>query len=143
MIVFNITDLSNSITVKLFDKKEFINNITNLLDEDSYVKVRGDVQFDKYTKEMIIMAKDIQREIFHDRVDNSEKKRVELHTHSQFSAMDGTSSIQSIIKTAANWGHSAIAVTDHGVLQAYPDAMIAGEKKQHKNNLWCRRLLNR
>jgi len=132
VITFNITDYSNSITVKVFETEENIQQIKTALSNRKFIKVKGDVQFDKYLKEIVIMARDIETSDYQERKDNSEKKRVELHTHTQFSAMDGVSSIKDIIKTAAKWGHKAIAVTDHGVLQAFPEAMKAGKENDIK-----------
>jgi DNA polymerase-3 subunit alpha (Gram-positive type) len=132
IVSFNITDFSNSITIKTFEKKEDIELISKFFEEYKYVKVKGDVQFDKYTKEIVIMARDIQKINYQEKEDNHNNKRVELHTHSQFSAMDGVTSIKDIIKKAAKWGHKAIAITDHGVLQAFPEAMNAGKENDIK-----------
>ncbi|MCR1898110.1 PolC-type DNA polymerase III [Irregularibacter muris] len=132
IITFNITDYSNSITVKAFDKKDALESMQEDLTENPYVRVKGEVQFDKYSREIVVMAKDVQLYNHQEKIDTCEEKRVELHVHSQFSAMDGISNIKSIIEQAARWGHQAIAVTDHGVLQAYPDAMNAGKKNNIK-----------
>ena len=132
LVTFNITDFSNSITIKVFETKEKIEHINTALSEIRHIKVRGDVQFDKYLKEIVIMARDMESSNYQERKDNSDNKRVELHTHSQFSAMDGVSRIKDIVKTAAHWGHKAIAITDHGVLQAFPEAMKAGKDNNIK-----------
>ena len=132
MVIFNITDLSDSITIKTFEKKEELESIENLISKSSHVKVKGNVQFDKYSRETVIIAKDIQRIEIPKRMDTCKEKRVELHTHTQFSAMDGVTNIKKMISTAAKWNHKAIAITDHGVLQAFPDAMKAAQENDIK-----------
>ena len=90
------------------------------------MRVQGDVQFDKYAKEINIMAKNIMlAQPPPKRKDNAEQKRVELHLHTQMSSMDGVTNVKTYIKRAIEWGHKAIAITDHGVVQAFPDAMNA------------------
>lgn len=132
MITFNVTDFSDSITVKIFEKKEGIETRKNLLSQSPCVKVKGTVQFDKYSKETVIIAKDIQRFKKEERVDTHKDKRVELHMHTQFSALDGVTNVKKAIATAAKWDHKAISITDHGVLQAFPDAMLAGKENSIK-----------
>nr|WP_087677617.1 PolC-type DNA polymerase III [Garciella nitratireducens] len=132
MIIFNITDLSDSITIKTFEKKSELKCIRDLITKSSYVKVKGEVQFDKYSREIVIIAKDIQRIEMTQRIDTHQEKRVELHAHTQFSAMDGVVNVKKMISTAAKWNHKAIAITDHGVLQAFPDAMNAAKKNNIK-----------
>ncbi|MEA4815843.1 MAG: PolC-type DNA polymerase III [Lachnospiraceae bacterium] len=131
IVSFDITDLTDSTTVKFFsDKPSYDKTLSKTLKDGAYVLVRGDVQFDKYAREIIIMARDINKlnepEI---RQDNSEEKRVELHLHTQMSSMDGVTPVEAYIKRAAKWGHKAIAITDHGVVQAFPDAMSAAKKE--------------
>ena len=98
-----------------------------------YVKVQGEVQFDKYAHEINIMAKNIVKgEKPPKKMDNAPVKRVELHLHTQMSSMDGVTPVKTFIKRAQEWGHSAIAITDHGVVQAFPDAMNASDKSDLK-----------
>ncbi len=127
IVSFDITDLSDSTTVKFFVKKNiFDKELKSFIKEDAYLRVQGDVQFDKYAKEINVMAKNIVlAQAPPKRKDNAEQKRVELHLHTQMSSMDGVTNVKTYIKRAIEWGHKAIAITDHGVVQAFPDAMNA------------------
>ncbi len=125
LLTFGITDKTNSIGCKVF-LEEGQNSIK--IAQGDWLMVRGPVQFDRYTTELTLMARDIMSMLPKRIEDNAEEKRVELHLHTQMSEMDGLSSVQSLIKRASEWGHEAIAVTDHGVVQAYPDAIDAGKK---------------
>lgn len=127
IVSFDITDLSDSTTVKFFVKKSvFDQELSDKIKKGKYLRVQGDVQFDKYTKEIDIMAKNIvQAEAPAPRMDTAAEKRVELHLHTQMSSMDGVTPVKKYIERAIAWGHKAIAITDHGVVQAFPDAMNA------------------
>lgn len=135
IVSFDITDGSDSTTVKFFtDKKPYDcdGGIKSAL-KGAYVRVKGEVQFDKYAKEIIIMSRGIVKaDRPPARTDKSEEKRVELHLHTTMSAMDAVTGVKEYIKRAAKWGHKAIAITDHGVVQAYPDAMDAAEANKIK-----------
>lgn len=123
-----ITDYTNSISVKVFERKTMPEAFEASLKKGQWIRVRGDVVFDKYMKEYVLMATDMMAVQRTTKEDNYPKKRIELHLHTQMSAMDGASSASSLIKQAAQWGHPAIAITDHGVVQAFPEAMDAGKK---------------
>ena len=90
--------------------------------------MRGTAQYDSYAKEVVVMARDIMKSEIKLRPDNAEVKRVELHAHTSMSALDAICKPAELIGRAAKWGHSAIAITDHGVVQAYPEAFDAGKK---------------
>ncbi|WP_330375481.1 PolC-type DNA polymerase III [Inediibacterium massiliense] len=130
--VISITDYKGSIAVKLFVKKEALEGLVTGLGKGNYVKVRGEARYDTFSREIVIMAKDILKSQAKIRKDYGEQKRVELHVHTQMSAMDGVSSTSSIVKRAKEWGHKAIAITDHGVVQAFPEAMEAAKKNDIK-----------
>ncbi len=132
IISFDITNYKNSTTIKLFCDKDKFPTIENRLIKGIRVKVRGDVRYDKYARELVIFAYDIMQVQKKEREDKLEEKRVELHLHTQMSAMDGVSSTNDLITRAASWGHKAIAITDHGVVQAFPDAYSAGKKNNIK-----------
>ena len=123
---FGLTDRKSSVYVKIMLEDK--NGITALDDGEPYVKVRGRMQFDTYLKDKVLMAKDISLMETQERKDEAPEKRTELHVHTQMSAMDGISDTAKLIKRAAEWGHKAIAITDHGVLHAYPDAYEASKK---------------
>lgn len=134
IVSFDITDKSDSTTVKFFVKRSvFDNELKDKIKKDAYLRVQGEVQFDKYAKEINIMAKSIMTaQAPPPRMDTAEEKRVELHLHTQMSSMDGVTPVKTYIKRAIDWGHKAIAITDHGVVQAFPDAMNAADKSDLK-----------
>ncbi len=130
--IFDVTDYTSSVTVKMFVEKKDFANISERITEGVCLRIRGDAQYDKFSKELAIMAYDItetEKEIRHD---DAEEKRVELHLHTQMSSMDGVTPVKDLVKRAAQWGHKAIAITDHGVVQAYPDAYAASKKNNIK-----------
>ncbi len=132
IVSFDITDFTDSTTVKFFvDKKIFDSEMQSIFKRDSYLKVKGEVQFDKYAKEINILSRDISLgKAPEKRKDTAPVKRVELHLHTQMSRMDGITAAKEYIKRALEWGHDAIAITDHGVVQAFPEAMeTSGDKK--------------
>ncbi len=128
LLIFDLTDLTDSITVKFFEDEKEENKALKALSQGMWVKVRGPVRQDKVSQELTIMARDVNTAEFKARTDEAEEKRVELHLHTKMSAMDGVTGIYDAVSTAAKWGHPAIAITDHGVVQAFPDAYGAGRK---------------
>ncbi len=129
---FDISDHTNSLTIKFFFSKDDYDLRAEQVQNELHFKVRGEAQFDKYSKEVVILATDIIQLEKHEKQDNAEVKRVELHLHTQMSAMDAVTPVTKIIQRAAKWGHKAIAITDHGVVQAFPDAYNAGKKNNIK-----------
>ncbi len=130
--IFDVTDYTSSVTVKMFVEKKDFANISERITEGVCLRIRGEAQYDKFSKELAIMAFDItetEKEIRHD---DAEEKRVELHLHTQMSSMDGVTPVKELVKRAAQWGHKAIAITDHGIVQAYPDAYAASKKNNIK-----------
>jgi len=128
LVTFYISDLTDSMTVKAFlpqDRAiEFLENVSN----NSYVKVSGDIVYDNYSKALVLMLKSLNKLEKEIRTDEEEEKRIELHLHTQMSTLDGINSIKELATRAKEWGHKAIAVTDHGVVQSFPEAMEVSKK---------------
>ncbi|GAA4701059.1 PolC-type DNA polymerase III [Brevibacillus fulvus] len=133
LLTFNITDYSDSLSVKVFSRDKEDVRMLEVLQDGMWVKVRGSVQHDTYARELVMIANDINQIEAIGRKDRSEQKRVELHAHTPMSALDGVISLKALISTAAKWGHKAVAITDHGVVQAFPEAY--GLAKKH--NIKC------
>ncbi|MGI6542139.1 MAG: PolC-type DNA polymerase III [Limnochordia bacterium] len=130
-VSFNVTDFADTITVKHFadEKDTWVEKLAVGL----WVKVRGAVQYDKYTQELTVLPKDIcTTPPVQSRQDTATEKRVELHLHTKMSALDGVAHVKDMIAQAKAWGHPAVAITDHGVVQAFPDAFAAAQKHDMK-----------
>ena len=141
ILFFDITDFTDTLTFKLFVSNDQVGEITGQLTKGTYVKVKGLAVIDKFDHELTIGSiagiKKIP-DFTTSRMDNSLQKRVELHCHTKMSDMDGVSEAKDIVKRAYQWGHSAIAITDHGVVQSFPEAnhvwedLWKAEKKRRK-----------
>ncbi|MBX4259037.1 PolC-type DNA polymerase III [Clostridium estertheticum] len=132
IITFYITDYSSSITVKCFPKPKEVEKMMEEIKVGLFCKIRGEASYDTYAREVVVMARDIIKLKKIERMDTAQEKRVELHLHTQMSAMDGISPASKLVERAAKWGHSAVAITDHGVVQAFPEAMDAAKKNKIK-----------
>lgn len=128
LFILSITDYKGSIGIKVFLKQQQLESFSQKVFKEKWIRVKGEVRYDPFLKEMIIIANAIMEENPKTREDRSKEKRIEFHAHTQMSAMDATSSATALIKRAAEWGHPAVAITDHGVVQAFPEAMEAGKK---------------
>lgn len=129
IINFYITDYTNSISCKLFLKEEHNSQeFDKRITEGVYVRVKGDIQLDLYSKEIVLYPNSIMEVPNNRKQDLAEVKRIELHAHTSMSAMDGIASATELIKRAKEWGHKAIAITDHGIVQAFPEAYEASKK---------------
>jgi len=128
LFCFDITDLTGSITVKCFANDKQLELLEENIKTGSWFYVNGDAQFDTFSKELTMLAKGILKTTVSERMDTASEKRVELHAHTQMSQMDAVTPVKELIARAAKWGHTAIAITDHGVVQAYPDAHEAAKK---------------
>lgn len=122
-ITFSIGDDDWACSCNIFAPSDRVSKVVKLVGEGSHVKVSGTYEIDQFKRKPLVKVRSIELlEKPPIRMDNSEEKRVELHMHTKMSAMDGVSSATDLIKRAAKWGHRAIAVTDHGVAQAFPEA---------------------
>ena len=132
ILTFYITDYTSSITVKCFLKPQEKDEVLENVKKGLYCKVRGEAIYDTYQREVVIMGRDILKMKKVEKVDSVDEKRVELHCHTTMSTMDGVTPVSKIVERAAKWGHPAIAITDHGGVQAFPDAQIAAKKNKIK-----------
>ena len=133
LVLIDVTDFNDSISCQLFIEKnekneEAISLVKQKLKKGLFVVVKGKAQYNDYAKEAVVSIRSIAEGYRPpQRTDNAEKKRVELHMHTQMSAMDAVSSAKDLINRAISWGHTAVAITDHGVVQSFPDAMKASD----------------
>ncbi|WP_139488948.1 PolC-type DNA polymerase III [Brevibacillus dissolubilis] len=134
ILTFHITDYTDSLTIKIFSRDKEDVKMLEAVKDGMWLKVRGSVQHDTFMRELCMMANDLNQIEQRGRKDRAEgEKRVELHAHTPMSMLDGVINLKSLISTAAKWGHKAIAVTDHGVVQAFPEAYSLCKK----NNMKC------
>lgn len=130
-----VTDYTDSIMIKRFENKgrSSMEELDKLAKANEWIRVKGTLEYDTYAREQVIIASEV--EIIpapKPREDHAEKKRVELHLHSNMSTLDGIGNIEDYVAQAAKWGHPAIAITDHGNVQAFPEAQGASEKYKIK-----------
>lgn len=128
IINFNITDYTSSYPVKVFGEKKKCEDLVENLKDGKTVLVRGAINMDTYMHTYLITARAVTEIEKIEKQDNSPEKRVELHLHTNMSAMDGMTSAKELVSRAIAWGHKAIAITDHGVVQAFPEACNTAAK---------------
>ncbi len=125
ILIFDVTDFTDTMTIKLFAHNEQVAELAEGIRKGAFVKLKGLTTIDKFDNELTIGSLvGVKRipDFTSSRSDTSLRKRVELHCHTKMSDMDGVSEAKDIVKRAYQWGHPAIAITDHGVVQAFPDA---------------------
>ena len=128
ILSFDMTDNTSSVRVsKFFDSREDA-GVLKKIKAGQYLTVRGKTVYNKFDNDMVIEPRTIILGELEPRPDKSEKKRVELHLHTRYSALDALADPEDIVARAAAWGHKAVAVTDHGVVQAFPEMSKAGKK---------------
>ena len=135
ILIFDVTDFTDTITVKMFAKNEMLDEIKPHINVGAFVKIKGVTAIDRFDGELTIASVvGIKRcgDFTEKRIDTSLNKRVELHCHTKMSDMDGVSDVKDIIKRAMDWGYSAIAITDHGDVQSFPTANHMVEKADFK-----------
>ena len=128
---FCVTDLTDSIAVKIFARSKEDQAVLGRLCNGMYVKIRGKVEYDRFMNppELSLVATDVSEvPPPPGRTDDAERKRVEFHLHTSMSQMDAVTSVSRYIERAAKWGHKAIAITDHNAVQAFPEANKAAKK---------------
>ncbi len=137
IIKFNFTDFTDTISAKLFLSPEDWGEIKGKLKPGNCIRLKGNALYDRFDKEIgissIIGIKNIPNFV-KKRQDKSEEKRVELHAHTTMSDMDAVVDVKTLIKTAFEWGHPGIAITDHGVVQAFPEANHTLNPKDYKDD---------
>ena len=125
IVMYAVTDFTDTIMVKMFVKNERLPEILAEVKPGAFLKIKGVTAIDKFDRELTIVSVTGIRKISdftQSRQDTAPEKRVELHCHTKMSDMDGVSEVKDLVKRAHDWGHKAIAITDHGVAQAFPDA---------------------
>ena len=125
---FDISDYTSSITVKMFDDKRVINPLVEKINEAGTLVISGGYQFDTFSNQYVLRPYAIASIKKAEKTDDEPEKRIELHMHTSLSEMDAISSPTALVKQAIKWGHEAVAITDHGVVQALPEAYAASGK---------------
>ena len=131
IIIFHITDFTDTITVKVFANEDTLEDLNAAIKPGTFIRLRGMTTIDRFDGELTIgSVRGIKKaeDFTSKRMDHSPVKRVELHCHTKMSDMDGVSDVASIIKKAKEWGMEALAVTDHGCVQAFTEASHALDK---------------
>ncbi len=128
ILVFSVTDLSSTVTCKAFVSRDKCEEIIERLRKAEAVRVAGTAAYDSFSRELCISVKSIEEAKAIKRQDEAEVKRVELHIHTNMSALDGCADEVDVVKRAASFGHEAVAITDHGVVQAFPRAFDTAKK---------------
>ena len=129
LVSYFLADKSGSGCIKSFVSEAKYEELAKLIKNGDYIKARGKVEWDRYEDENVVVVSSIMRAKETEREDNHPgMKRVELHCHTKMSALDGLNDVGDLVAQAAKWGHSAVAITDHGVVQAFPDAYKAAKK---------------
>ena len=125
IVMYAVTDFTDTIMVKMFVRNDQLADVLAEIKMGAFLKIKGVTNIDKFDGELVISSvfgiKKIS-DFTEARKDNAVEKRVELHCHTKMSDMDGVSEVKDLVKRAHDWGHKAIAITDHGVVQAFPDA---------------------
>lgn len=133
LLTFDLADESDGISCKVFLKtKDEFTEVNSALQKADIVKIKGAIRFDSYLNDYVMMPNNIAMSELPKREDRAIEKRVELHAHTHMSNMDAVVSATDLINTAVRWGWPAIAITDHGVVQAFPEAMKAAKGKDIK-----------
>ena len=128
IVTFSLTDYTDSVPCKIFEKAEHADALLKDIKNECCLCIRGEFVYDQFSRGHILKPKSIALAKRVIPEDNAPEKRVELHAHTNMSEMDGLTDVKKLVARAAAWGHKAVAVTDHGGVQAFPAAMDAGQK---------------
>ena len=135
IVMFAVTDFTDTIKAKVFTKNERLPELLDKLKEGAFIKMKAVAMMDQFEHDIALGSVSGIKTIpdfTEKRMDHSPVKRVELHCHTTMSDMDGVTDVKKLLKTAMRWGHQAMAITDHGVVQAFPDANHCVEGKDFK-----------
>ncbi len=127
VISFDVTDYTGSIRISKFSMEDEAKPIVDAIKAGQYLHIQGRLNMNRFDNDMVLEPMHIMEAEAPKREDTAEEKRVELHLHTRFSTMDGLTDVKEVISQAAQWGHKAIAITDHGFVQAFPDAAKAAK----------------
>ena len=127
ILSFDVTDRTNSIRVNRYLRSEDDQSILSKVNVGDHLLIQGEIGYSKFDDDMVLDPRNIMKSKKKIRPDNAKEKRVELHLHTRFSALDALTDPKAVVKRAAYWGMPAIAVTDHGVAQAFPDMWKEGK----------------
>lgn len=131
VVSFDVTDQTNSVRVNQFMEADKAKPILDKIQKPgAWLRIQGKMAFDRYDNEMVMQPIAIMVGKKPKRLDTALEKRVELHLHTAMSTMDALTDVGKVVAQAAAWGHRAIAITDHGIAQAFPDAMKAASKNK-------------
>lgn len=130
LLTLKMTDYTDSIVVKMFSNTKTDIALMSMVKKGMWLRVGGGVQNDTFLRDLVIMARSITEVSHESRKDHAKEheKRVELHLHTPMSQMDAVTPVSTLVAQAAKWGHPAVAITDHAVVQSFPEAYAAGKK---------------
>lgn len=141
IVIFTFSDFTDSIQGKLFLKTEEVADILSVIKKGKFIKLKGMALMDKYDREVtigsIVGIKTIP-DFTTKKMDHNPEKRVELHAHTMMSDMDAVVDVKDLVKRAFEWGHKAVAITDHGVVQSFPEANHTLSKRDYPESEWDR-----
>ncbi|PLT34177.1 PolC-type DNA polymerase III [Bacillus sp. V5-8f] len=134
LLTFKITDYTSSILVKMFSRDKEDAALLSRVKKGMWVRAQGSIQNDTFVRDLVMIANDINEISKVGRVDKAPEgeKRVELHLHTPMSQMDAVTPVSAMVAQAKKWGHTAVAITDHAVVQSFPEAYGAGKKNDIK-----------
>ncbi|CAH0346153.1 PolC-type DNA polymerase III [Bacillus sp. CECT 9360] len=134
LLTFKVTDYTSSLLVKMFSRDKEDAKILDRVKKGMWVRAQGSIQNDTFVRDLVMIANDINEISKAGRIDHApaDEKRVELHMHTPMSQMDAVTPVAALVAQAKKWGHQAVAITDHGGVQSFPEAFSAGKKNDIK-----------